>query len=87
MTLQLELNKNLESKLQKISKERNCSLEQYLENSFNEYIEQVLDKQLIEKMESDENTHGINYYTTSEALQIMDKIDNNEISDKDILDL
>ncbi len=87
LQLELELSKNIENELEKISKKSNCTIQQYLENGFSEYMEQVLDIQLIEKLESYENEHGMNYYTADRALKIMDKIDSGEFTDEDVKQL
>ena len=65
----IELNKNLEHELEELSKEKNCTIKEMLEESVTEYVEHLYDIKLIKETEAFENEHSMKYYTHDEIMK------------------
>jgi len=69
MIVELELNENLEHELTELSKEKNCTIKEMLEEGFNKYLEYIYDIKLIKETEAYEKEHGMKYYTHKEIMK------------------
>ncbi len=65
----LELTKEQERIFNELSKEKNCSINDVFDNMINEYVEQTLDKKLIEKKEAYQKLNRQEFTTHEEIMR------------------
>ncbi len=65
----LELTKEQEEIFNELSKEKNCSINDVFDNMLNEYVEQILDRKLIEKKEAYQKTYRQKFTTHEEIMK------------------
>ncbi len=80
----VKLNDNYRTEIEELSIKNNCSIDELLDNIVKNYIDDLADRNAIKEAESYEDKYDRRGFTIDEANNILDRIDNGELSDEDI---
>ncbi len=80
----VELKNDLENEIKQLSTQSNCTVDELLNNIVEKYLDDLCDRELIEKAEKDEKQYGTKYFTIDESDEILARYERGEITEQDL---